>query len=614
MKADQEHKIVIIGMGYLMEYIAPCYQAMLGDHLASHVLGVTVDAGDIERKQKATGVPVIYNDNLGALRQMEPDLILFAPPPSVAPGLTEAVLVPYYEELRHAGKPLPTLYVFPPNPVGRFYLEKLGQDIRMVNILPNMISEIAGENVAAAGFSMITFPEGPDNWDKEHRDFLCRFWSPLGNVVFLTPEQVKAALAVSCSNQMLSEALSDMADGICAAGGSVTPEELGEAARAYHLAKHNYNPPAPLESRMDRISPEMLEAVKKLTFHAYEGTVAFLKEKGLSADLAKEIQDQNFDMNLRKLQQMSREDRARASRKHATRGGVLECAFISYTQNWRKNILEHFARFPAWTPDASWAEALEEGFRNMSQDVYDHSARLSAVPEKASCEIEHHAVLYALLERQAILQAGEKGRAAMREATAVYGRERGGRMRSRAIANGDQPEALSYMAYGEWSAAPGMMDVQEQKEKTYVSHVYRCQWCHSWEKHGLMEYGKAYCENVDVNIAHGFSPDFHLQVHSLLSAGAPFCEFGYGFEMTQEKREALKQMKNKLGTSAQKDFTYHTAHLYFTCRRVLIEQLGRNLGSDIADAAFFDFTCEFGSGHAAAVMAYAGTDFSLVEP
>ena len=29
MKKDAEHKIVIIGMGYLMEYIAPCYKKML---------------------------------------------------------------------------------------------------------------------------------------------------------------------------------------------------------------------------------------------------------------------------------------------------------------------------------------------------------------------------------------------------------------------------------------------------------------------------------------------------------------------------------------------------------------------------------------------------------
>ena len=232
MKADKDLKIVIIGLGYLMEYIAPCYQKLLGENLATNVVGVTADAADVERKEKAIGIRVILNDNLKALREMEPDFIFFAPPPSVAPGLTESVLVPYFREIRQAGKPIPTLYVFPPNPVGKFYMDKLGEDLKIVNILPNMINEIAGENVTAAGFTMITFPDDQDNWKQEDLDFLRRFWAPLGNTVFLNPAQVKAALSVSCVNQMLSEIFYDVADIDCCA---VTAAQLGEAARAYHL-------------------------------------------------------------------------------------------------------------------------------------------------------------------------------------------------------------------------------------------------------------------------------------------------------------------------------------------------------------------------------------------
>src|SRR5699024_7829843 len=100
----------------------------------------------------------------------------------------------------------------------------------------------------------------------------------------------------------------------------------------------------------------------------------------------------------------------------------------------------------------------------------------------------------------------------------------------------------------------------------------------------------AYCTNVDVNIAHGYEPTFDLMVNSLMSAGDPFCEFGYGFEMTPEQRAELEEIKKKIGVSAQKDFNYHTAHLLATCKRVLKEQLGETAGQDIADAALFDFT------------------------
>ena len=159
MKQDQNLRFVIIGMGYLMEYIAPCYSKLLGDKKAEQMLGVTAEPQAVQTKAKATGIPVILNDNAGALRRMEPDIILFAPPPSLAAPLTESVLVPYFAECRAAGKELPMLFTFPPKPEGKYYQEQLGHDCKVVNILPNMISEICGRTCAEAGFTMVTLPE-----------------------------------------------------------------------------------------------------------------------------------------------------------------------------------------------------------------------------------------------------------------------------------------------------------------------------------------------------------------------------------------------------------------------------------------------------------------------
>ena len=79
MKNRDEMKIVLIGMGYLMEYIAPCYQRLLGGRLWEQSKGVTADPVGLERKAQATGVPVVLNDNLGALRDVHPDIIFFSP-------------------------------------------------------------------------------------------------------------------------------------------------------------------------------------------------------------------------------------------------------------------------------------------------------------------------------------------------------------------------------------------------------------------------------------------------------------------------------------------------------------------------------------------------------
>lgn len=602
MRNIDDMKLVIIGMGYLMEYIAPCYQALPGISLRERAMGVTADAQAVAAKEQATGIPVILNDNAGALRKMNPDVILFAPPPSLAASLTEQVLVPYYKERKAAGEELPLLFAFPPTPVGSYYQEQLGAECRVANILPNMIREIAGRPSEEAGFTMVTLPEN-HGWNREELAFLTDFFAPLGQVVFLTPQEVKGALAVSCSNQMLTEVLLDMEEALNRNGNPVTLSDLAQAARAYLLEKLGYVPPQPVESSVQVVSPTLLEAVKKVTYHAYQGTMEFLTGKGFDREKAEAIQRMNYDLNLRKAQLMEKPELRRATRNHATRGGVLECACISYTRHWQKEIGDRFAGFPGWTPDGAWAEALEQGFVTISQDVYDHLDHLASTQEPVDCQIEHHAVLYALLEKEAIAQAGEQGRAAMTEATAQYGQERGRRMRQNALDHGDRPDAFTYLAYGEWSAAPGVMIVEEQPDREdYVTHVKQCEWCRCWEKHGLLDYGKAYCTNVDVNIAHGFDPQFHLIVNSLMSAGDPVCEFGYSFVMNESNRARLAALKEKLGTSVQKDFNYHTAHLWGTCKRVLCEQLGEKLGTDIADAALFSFTRRFGSAYTQAIL------------
>ena len=71
------------------------------------------------------------------------------------PELMEQVLAPYYRKVRERGGKLPVLYAFPPKPEGRAYLEMLGSDILVANILPNMVSRIAGEPLAGEGLTMM---------------------------------------------------------------------------------------------------------------------------------------------------------------------------------------------------------------------------------------------------------------------------------------------------------------------------------------------------------------------------------------------------------------------------------------------------------------------------
>lgn len=139
MKADKDIKIVIIGMGFLMEYIMPGYSSLLGENVKTNVVATTVDEKDIERKRRELPFRVELGNNAKVLREVEPDIILFAPQPFFAGAIAESDLKPYFQELRDAGKPLPDLYCFPPNPAGKFYLDTVGPDIHVCNILPIFI-------------------------------------------------------------------------------------------------------------------------------------------------------------------------------------------------------------------------------------------------------------------------------------------------------------------------------------------------------------------------------------------------------------------------------------------------------------------------------------------
>lgn len=81
MKPLSQAKVTIIGLGFLMEYIFPCFRQAKGERTAAELNAVTADAGDLNGKRQRLGIPVVLDDNAGALRTLEPDCIFFAPPP-----------------------------------------------------------------------------------------------------------------------------------------------------------------------------------------------------------------------------------------------------------------------------------------------------------------------------------------------------------------------------------------------------------------------------------------------------------------------------------------------------------------------------------------------------
>lgn len=191
------------------------------------------------------------------------------------------------------------------------------------------------------------------------------------------------------------------------------------------------------------------------------------------------------------------------------------------------------------------------------------------------CSIEHHAVLFALFAKYTIEQFGEKGKDIIYNCVENYGRERGKRMAERTIANGDSLDFVNSQAYGEWTAEKGKMEFGiSETVPEYVTNVTKCEWCASWKKHNLLDYGKYYCVNIDAALFNGYNEKFHMKAASNLSFGYDHCEFHWGQPMTKDDSAKLAQKKEELGSSCIRDFNFHTAHLLYSMSKTLKSELG----------------------------------------
>ena len=229
--------------------------------------------------------------------------------------------------------------------------------------------------------------------------------------------------------------------------------------------------------------------------------------------------------------------------------------------------------------------------------------------------MEEHATLYALLHRQARTRYGEEGTQATAAGTKLYGQERGNRMAKRALKDGEPLTMENYLKYGEWSDHKALSANEVVSlSPTYTTHAVRCGWCEAWKKHGLLEYGKLYCESVDISLVHGFNPEGDLVIASTLSHGDPCCHFewvGLGFQ----DGEALKEFgaqKAQLEPRVLKDFLYHTGHLLSAMTRAYETALGVVKAQAIVEGALAEFQEIFGEEKCQALREEAQLNFSLI--
>ena len=154
----------------------------------------------------------------------------------------------------------------------------------------------------------------------------------------------------------------------------------------------------------------------------------------------------------------------------------------------------------------------------------------------------HHAMLFAYLAKRTIETFGDAGREAVTAGVIRYGEQRGLRMALRTQADGNPLDVENYLAYGEWEAFPGQMDL---RFPTYTPEVrmenHRCPWHTEWSKRGLLEYGQYYCKDVDAALARGYN-GMELKLFANRTLGDDCCDFTFcGCGIPEERMEAFAE-------------------------------------------------------------------------
>jgi len=308
----------MIGVGNLMEVIWPIIGRVVGgDDVADRVIGVTADEADLPRKESLFGFPMVLNDNLAALRRNHPDVIMFSPPPSVAGDLIESVLRPYYNERRIESRPLPVLYAFPPLPLGQAYLDALGDDVLVVNMIPNNVTSIAGRPVVDEGHYTVTYAAP---WPVERVAELRDLFAGQGAYVEVESHQIVPMLGGLCVIGSLWYSLPIVADQL-----GLDHNDVGQYLRARVRDITGFAPAqsTPVRAELDLGHDDYLAAMARAW---HDGIARYYAETDLAADVARIFVHRHFDLTLHTAQVEPREVLNDLAVNAATKGGVLERA------------------------------------------------------------------------------------------------------------------------------------------------------------------------------------------------------------------------------------------------------------------------------------------------
>lgn len=326
-------KCVILGFGFLAQYILPCLERRMGKNLADRVIAVKATDRDIEALRRRYPFPIRVQGGLAALEEVRPELILIAVKPHQVQGLLERDVAPYLQRLRAAGLPMPDIYSFAANPAVQVYGDVLCPnrdfDLNIACMIPNMLRNIEGRDLAPVGISFVSF-DPRRCWPEQARRLALDFMRPTGTIVEIPPEVSADFVALNCACHVVFD-FCFIAQAALRKRGIDMP--LSAVAQGYRANFRGL-----FDAECVRLLPwdgascapyGFVMATLLQAWH--DGLMDHAAEAGVPEPAAQRNVCGSMEAFLMEVQLESRDQLLETTRQHATAGGFLEKVLTSFS-------------------------------------------------------------------------------------------------------------------------------------------------------------------------------------------------------------------------------------------------------------------------------------------
>lgn len=332
-------KMLILGVGYLAQFLIPCYQRILGDNLSDKVIGIKASARDIEKTRANCPFPVQIQGAREALTAFEPDIITIGVRPQQVADVVSLTLIPYYKELRKQQRKLPIIYSLAPDPTIDYYFDMIGSDVKAAYHFPNVLTEVCGIDISQVGVSFVTF-DSRSTWEVDAYRTAMEFLSPTGKVFEIDAEKASPFLSVQSTTHLFFDIINIMQDTLAECGMPIDHARIPSAMRTEFRPLFSEPCVELIPYCASGLEASFRDYLRRFVYAWYEGLLAFTRSEQIPDEKAIRNICGSVESYCMQAQLLSREYLAEQTKHHATPGGYLEMALNKYYDYGNQYIAE----------------------------------------------------------------------------------------------------------------------------------------------------------------------------------------------------------------------------------------------------------------------------------